>query len=68
MSDAKWQPIETAPKDIAWILVSDGREVGVAYWDWGHWISRHGLDDVEEPVWWMPFPAPPVEGEGLEDE
>ena len=65
MSDVKWQPIATAPKDGTWILVSDG----VAYWSvQGHWIIPHTVDDVEEPVWWMPFPAVPLEGEGLEDE
>ena len=69
MSDAKWKPIATAPQDGTWMLVSDGREVGVVYWSaFGHWISNHAFDDVEEPVWWMPFPAAPLEGEGLADE
>ena len=64
MSDAKWQPIKTAPQDGTWVLVSDGREVGVAYWSvQGHWIIPHTIDNVEEPVWWMPFPAAPLADE-----
>ena len=70
----KWQPIETVPKDGTWILVSDGPDIGVAYWMVGvaYWmvvnkISRASLN-AEKPVWWMPFPAAPLNGEEVEDE
>lgn len=66
-----WQPIETAPKDGAWILVvdyTDDESFGVAYWFAGDgeykdagWYSTSCCDDITMfyPTHWMPLPQPP---------
>ena len=62
-----WQPIETAPKDGTWILLTEVLEgqmiTGhpfILYWDdrWG-WGDIYGKRDVN-PTHWMPLPDPPV--------
>lgn len=64
-SEQEWQPIESAPKDKTWYLVSDGFDVwyvnyDVATHDW--WSKRHGsvvINNGIEPTNWMPLPQPP---------
>lgn len=58
----KWQPIETAPKDIAVILYEDG-ESYVAEWDrrfdrWRMPIAPR-VYFKPDPSHWMPLPEPP---------
>ena len=67
MSSEKWQPIETAPKDGARVLLCAS---GGAVW-MGHWIGRSGAHvingwtrfncvDIDwNPTHWMPLPSPP---------
>ncbi len=33
---SEWQPIETAPKDGTWFLMTDGRRMLVAHWHRHH--------------------------------
>jgi hypothetical protein len=67
MSEMKWQPIETAPKDGTQVLLcSDGGAVWM-----GHWVGRSGAYKINgwtryncvdigwEPSNWMPLPEPP---------
>ena len=58
-----WQLIETAPKDGENVIVTNGDEVNVGWWEfynpepeWGGYILY--------PTHWMPLPAPPKKGEG----
>lgn len=63
---AKWEPIETAPKDGTQILMwRDGRKPFVGHWyEWPMWKdwSEHGirLKDMHAPTHWMPIPDPPA--------
>ena len=67
MSDMKWQPIETAPKDgydyLVYNSVSEECFVAYRYGGVGSWYfsDRHALKD--EPSHWMPLPKPPKEDE-----
>lgn len=66
-----WQPIETAPKDGAVVLISGGDldamgvdDTGMAmasFDDWLHnsWALCGGMMDVVNPTKWMPLPKPP---------
>ena len=72
---AKWQPIETAPKDADILLYgpsSDGPRVTEGYWmkaqydyefDRTHpafWFSMDGgFTKKYPPTHWMPLPEPP---------
>lgn len=53
----KWecQPIETAPKDVKWLLTWDGSHYHIA--------TRLGWTGMT-PTHWMPLPDPPQETEG----
>jgi len=69
-----WQPIETALKDGSEVLIWNGEDVIIGYWDgesfvtccgWTHIALIEGFkEDIEifpVPTHWMPLPAPPVE-------
>jgi hypothetical protein len=59
----EWQPIETAPKDGAAVLVANGGKCqAVAFYqnsDWFTTVSFTLLDP--SPSHWMPLPEPPVQ-------
>lgn len=60
-----WRPIETAPRDGAWILVWLGGisncadTVQWAYGDWWNGCSGH-VPSAAAPTLWRPLPAPPA--------
>jgi len=72
-----WQPIETAPKNGARIILANKREVDIAHWSSSVWISQKQEDgtcgawcvfdcrsDSEAfvaPTHWMPLPQLPKE-------
>ena len=72
---SEWQPIETAPKDGDYVLVSNGRGVWVARFKdvyqsgwkpacpWQSMMLNHDhIPSVERkghPTHWMPLPEPP---------
>ena len=61
-----WQPIETAPKDGACILVAEYGDVKVAEWfrTLSCWLGPYdgnGDPEVMYPTHWMPLPEPPSE-------
>ena len=66
-ADARvWQPIETAPKDGAWVLAY-GRDISITdypaviFWDDG-WQSAGRNEKPFRATHWMPLPAPPLSG------
>jgi hypothetical protein len=70
----EWQPIETAPKDGAAILIwpaqssftGDDTISYVVRWnDWKEaWIEASGEEyDTFYPTHWMPLPPPPKKGD-----
>ena len=63
LDKAKWQPIETAPKDGKSILVTDGYDVCDAYFRGGDWWQYQCGDDWYStsinPTHWMPLPSCP---------
>lgn len=58
-----WQPIETAPKDGARILGTDGHSVEVIYnargTGWFNQSAEISMWRVFPPTHWMPLPEPP---------
>lgn len=50
----KWQPIETAPKDVPVILYSPDFRTPVVG-KWGHYCKYNHPNFTR----WMPLPAPP---------
>jgi len=66
----EWQPIETAPRDDADILIYNDRGWFVAWFDpqWsadGWWMVSDGKDFErplrgDEPTHWMPLPEAPL--------
>jgi len=67
-----WQPIETAPKDGRWILITNGANLENCYWDGGMhraypWRNRGGNGWLAEwPTHWMPIPAGPCDARGAQ--
>ena len=64
-----WQPISTAPKDGAEIIVVVDGNVGAAMWCiiahgflWS-WDHGYGYGDTISPTHWMPLPEPPTNNE-----
>lgn len=64
---ADWQPIETAPRDGARILVWPTRafgqlfiEIGLRDFD-GAWFTDDASPIDPPPTHWMPLPEPPAE-------
>ncbi len=61
--ERKWQPIETAPKDDAevllWIPEEEGVEIGFWRSDAGAWDTYQGWLKAT-PTHWMPLPTPPA--------
>lgn len=69
-NDGTWQPIETAPEDGAWVILSDGEQVQPGYYwailfgtgdkEWVTYSHRADWEEVPfEPTHWMPLPNPP---------
>jgi hypothetical protein len=60
-----WQPIETAPKDGRWILVTSVHNPyanGVMQWVDGDWLDwQDHIVRTEAITHWMPLPPPPGE-------
>ena len=61
----EWQPIETAPMNDTNILIWDGEQVSIAYYDQNEdvWIGLY-CEEINGPTWetfkcWMPLPEPP---------
>ena len=61
MAERQWQPIETAPKDVAILAYSPRTymEYVVVEWSKGCWMDAH--DSEHFPAHWMPLPQPPTE-------
>ena len=69
MSEHKWQPIETAPKDGTWLILYTTEGVHPGFWgptyfdydpDWITYCHRSDCETVPGvPSHWMPLPAPP---------
>lgn len=64
-----WQPIETAPKDGAWILAWLGGIAGcpdTIQWAYGGWWngSTGHVRSEASPTHWMPLPQAPRPSEG----
>lgn len=51
-----WQPIDTAPKDGSWLIVSNGKYMDVARWSHG---SFGGFSEDGDVLHWQPLPPLP---------
>lgn len=63
---SRWQPIETAPKDGAPVLLLTPLGIIEGYFQNGHWrqkVARYDGNFLAEigktPISWMPLPTPP---------
>ena len=58
----EWRPIETAPKDGVFVLITDGDVVQIGYYE-DHlmaWRSDAAQCRLwSDPTHWQPLPAPP---------
>ena len=57
-----WQPIETAPKDGVFVLITDGDVVQIGYYEDHLTAWRSDADQCRlwsDPTHWQPLPAPP---------
>ena len=68
---AKWQPIETAPKTGARILLAADSPFGKKQVAYGHWYKLGPYwaydgyqfgNPKSQPTHWMPLPEPPADG------
>jgi hypothetical protein len=73
MSEASWQPIETAPKDGTSVLLCDGDRMEVCWWgkdslfvnEASYWVygecqgEYNDRQTFDHPSHWMPLPTPP---------
>jgi hypothetical protein len=69
----EWREIDSAPKDGTPILIAQGDDLAVAWFDteyvWlrpgGAWISDYNRSDTYEydPTHWLPLPTAPTTGE-----
>jgi len=59
----KWEPIDTAPKDGRWVLVTwtgqPHRCEAMKYVESGEWMWWEGDTTTKPPTHWQPLPAPP---------
>ena len=62
----EWQPIETAPKDMAILIYNFAVRIAHFNTNYGYWIGYgHGTSDTRAmtqfpPTHWHPLPAPPA--------
>lgn len=69
-SGARWQPIETAPRDGRWLLITNGFNLEQCYWDTAMhreypWRNHGGNGWLTNwPTHWMPLPEPPPAAPG----
>lgn len=58
----EWRPIETAPKDGVFVLITDGDVVQIGYYE-DHLTAWRSYEDQcrlwSDPTHWQPLPAPP---------
>lgn len=64
----EWKPIESAPKDGTWIVLTDGEKVSPGFWHGTYfgrdpdWITYTHRSDAElvpfKPTHWMNLPQP----------
>lgn len=57
----EWQPIETAPKDGARFLFTNGRVISVGFYIQGQHFAADSWQGERNTVatHWMPLPEPP---------
>ncbi len=55
---ARWQPIETAPRDGRFVFVSDSGTAIMACWEGTVWLDWASYPF--HPTHWMPLPQPPA--------
>ena len=62
-AERQWQPMETAPRDGALILLWNGYGVLIGFWGQGseRWLGSASIHnpDLGEVKNWMPLPKPP---------
>lgn len=56
---SEWQPIETAPKEGALVLLWIEGGVEIGFWNGKTWDDGNFYDDIGTPTHWMPLPEPP---------
>ena len=64
----QWQPIETAPKDGGYILLtnSEERSTQIGFWNGSSWDDGDFYDSMGDFTHWMPLPiAPNADREGV---
>ena len=61
---ARWQPIETAPKDGTRILLwLEPTRIAMPFaWQDGRWMGDDYPLNMATPTHWMPIPPPPEGG------
>lgn len=54
----KWQPIDSAPKNMQPIFGAIEGKVGICYWLANQWVSYRDGEPVN-PIYWQALPTPP---------